>query len=54
MMDKSWDTSALYTSGVISVIPEPGVWACLLCIAAASLHRRRTRIRRRMRRAALY
>ena len=26
---KSWDTSALYTTGVITVVPEPATWALL-------------------------
>ena len=25
----SWDTTALYTTGIITVVPEPATWALL-------------------------
>jgi hypothetical protein len=33
----SWDTSALYTTGVISAIPEPSTWAALAGAGALGL-----------------
>jgi hypothetical protein len=40
---ESWDTSQLYTAGVISVVPEPASMTLLVSTAAAVLLRRRRR-----------
>ncbi|MCX5653456.1 MAG: PEP-CTERM sorting domain-containing protein [Planctomycetota bacterium] len=37
----SWDTSDLYTSGTITVVPEPATLALVLVGAAATVLRRR-------------
>lgn len=38
-----WDTSQLYTTGIVSVVPEPASTSILLAAPAASLLRRRSR-----------
>jgi len=39
----SWDTSSLYTNGVISVIPEPTTWALLAASLTVTMALRRRR-----------